>query len=134
MKDYLKTAAKTKVITTAKIITISFVLSAASFANAECTAPETPSMPDGASSAMEDMITGQKAVKTFQAANLEYMTCLEPLIAAATEKATGADASAEDTAAIKSLEERYNSAVSAEEELAGQFNTEIRDYKAANPS
>jgi hypothetical protein len=27
----------------------------------------------------------------------------------------------------------YNAAVSKEEEVAGQFNTEIREYKAANP-
>ena len=29
--------------------------------------------------------------------------------------------------------ETYNAAVSKEEEVAGQFNTEIREYKAANP-
>ena len=27
----------------------------------------------------------------------------------------------------------YNAAVSAEEDVAGRFNTEIREYKAANP-
>jgi hypothetical protein len=27
----------------------------------------------------------------------------------------------------------YNEAVSAEEALAGQFNTEIREFRAANP-
>jgi len=30
------------------------------------------------------------------------------------------------------LVETYNAAVSVEEEVAGQFNTEIREYKAAN--
>jgi hypothetical protein len=100
---------------------------------ADCTAPETPTLPDGASSSMEDMLSGQQAVKDFQSANLEYMNCLDPLVTAATEKAVSDGATDEDKAAVKALEESYNSAVSSEEELAGQFNTEIREYKAANP-
>lgn len=117
-----------------KLAVLGFSLGAAGHVAAECVAPETPTMPDGSSATMEEMLAGQKAVKAFQAANLEYMTCLDPLIAAATEKATGEAATAEDIAAVKSLEEQYNAAVSSEEELAGQFNTEIREYKAANPS
>ena len=43
------------------------------------------------------------------------------------------DAKDEATAAYNKAVEMYNAAVSAEEEVAGQFNTEIREYKAANP-
>mgnify|MGYP001824952642 CR=1 FL=1 len=101
---------------------------------ADCTPPATPTLPDGASASMEDMLEGQKAVKAFQATNLEYMGCLDPHIKAATAKATGDSPTQEDVDAVKALEEQYNAAVSAEEELAGQFNTEIREYKAANPN
>ena len=100
---------------------------------ADCTPPEVPNIPDGGSSTMEQMLEGQKAVKAFQAANLEYMNCLEPQLTEATAKATAEGASDEDKAALKTLEESYTGAVSKEEELAGAFNKSIGDYKAANP-
>jgi hypothetical protein len=97
----------------------------------ECVPPEAPVVPDGATASMEQMLAGQKAVKTFQTANIEYMACLEPKITAAQGEV---ESGSEDTsAAVKKLEERYNEAVSAEEVVAGQFNTEIRAYKTANP-
>ena len=100
----------------------------------DCVAPDAPAgLPDGATASMEEMLEGQKTVKAFQAANLDYMKCLEPQIEAATPAATADDASDEAKDALKALEESYNAAVSQEEELAGQFNTEIREYKAANP-
>jgi hypothetical protein len=98
----------------------------------ECVPPEAPTVPDGAAATMEQMLAGQKAVKTFQAANIAYMACLEPKITDA--QAEGESGSKEASEAVKKLEERYNEAVSAEEAVAGQFNTEIRAYKAANPS
>lgn len=99
----------------------------------ECSIPDIPELPDGGSATMEQMLEGQKSIKAFQTANLEYMSCLDPLIAAAAEAANADSASDEDKAAVKQLEEKYNTAVSVEEDLAGQFNTEIREYKAANP-
>ena len=49
----------------------------------DCDMPEAPTMPDGASSTMEDMLAGQKAVKAFQAANIDYMSCVENAMNAA---------------------------------------------------
>lgn len=103
--------------------------STAAFA-ADCDKPSPPELPDGASSSMEQMLGGQKAVKAFQTANLEYMKCLEPMLNEATAAAEAGEEGAMDKS--KALEEAYNGAVSAEEEVAGQFNTEIREYKAAN--
>ena len=90
-----------------------------------------PTVPDGGSSSMEQMLAGQKAVKAFQAANIDYMACLEPQIEAVRAELEAGTDGAEAT--YKKLEETYNDAVSKEEEVAGQFNTEIREYKAANP-
>lgn len=98
---------------------------------ADCNAPEAPTMPDGASATYEDMIAGQKAVKAFQAANLEYMKCLEPDIATAEAAVQAGEEGAAE--AYQAAQETYNAAVSAEEAVAGEFNTEIREYKAANP-
>lgn len=98
----------------------------------DCVAPAVPEVPDGASSTMEQMLAGQKAVKTFQAANLEYMACLEPKLAAA--EADAVEGSEEAVQTYQKIQEDYNAAVSREEDVAGKFNTAIREYKAANPS
>lgn len=102
---------------------------------AECNQPAQPQLPEGAKASMQDMLDGQKAVKTFQGANVEYMKCLETTFMKA-EKAVkkaknDAKRSAAETLHSESLA-AYNAAVSAEEEVAGAFNTAIREYKAAN--
>lgn len=107
-----------------------------SMAMAECVQPETPSLPDGAAATMDEMIAGQQAVKTFQAENLEYMACLEGEFTAAKTEIEGGKAKDPKVlqAAYEQSVDAYNEAVSTEEEVAGQFNTEIREFRAANPS
>lgn len=97
----------------------------------DCVAPDAPQVAEGEDSTLEQMLATQKAVKTFQEANLAYMACLEPKLAAAEAEAKeGVDGAADS---YMQIQESYNSAVSQEEEVAGKFNTEIRDYKTANP-
>ena len=117
-----------------KIAALAGALTAAP-AFAECNAPSMPSLPDGAEATMEEMLAGQKAVKSFQEANMDYMKCMEARIEAA--KKAGEDAETEDArdAAVETYTtaiEAYNKAVSAEETVAGDFNTQVREYKAAN--
>jgi hypothetical protein len=97
----------------------------------DCVQPEMPTIPDGSTSSLEQMLEGQQGVKTFQAANLEYMSCIEAQLSAAEARIKEGDADAMER--YTRLQETYNAAVSREEEVAGQFNTEIREYKAANP-
>ena len=119
---------------TIKSTLLALALVAAPALAQDCDQPEAPTMPDGASSTMEDMLAGQKAVKAFQAANIDYMSCVEEAMNAAevavTEASDDDKAAAQET--VAKLVETYNAAVSVEEEVAGQFNTEIREYKAAN--
>jgi hypothetical protein len=81
------------------------------------------------------MIAGQQAVKTFQAENMTYMKCLEDDFGAA-EAAVKATADSAEKAlaedAYAKAVEAYNEAVSTEEAVAGAFNIELREYKAAN--
>ena len=118
------------------VLLLSGLAFAGSVAAEDCTAPTSPSLPDGDSATMEQMLEGQKAVKTFQTANLEYMACLESRFTAA-EAAAKKGSDEEKASAQAQYSEAmnaYNAAVSEEEKVAGQFNSEIRDYKAANPS
>jgi len=112
-----------------KSTALALVLGGTSAFAADCEQPAAPSVPDGASSSMEEMLAGQKAVKAFQSANLAYMQCLEPNLAAAEAAVKEGVEGAEEK--YRSVEAAYNAAVSVEEEVAGQFNTEIREYKAA---
>lgn len=123
MKNFIKTA----------MIGLALV-SAVSIAD-ECAVPATPTLPDGATASLEEMLAGQKGVKAYQAANSEYRTCLEPQVSAAEEEVAAEDSPGPELQeTLKQLNDNYNSSVSTEEELAAQFNTELRKYKAANPS
>ncbi|MFT6274176.1 MAG: hypothetical protein ACJAZ0_000264 [Halioglobus sp.] len=111
-----------------KLSAFALILAGANASAEDCVGPGAPVMPDGASSTMSQMIEGQKAVKSFQAANIEYMNCVE-----ARMTAEEADDSEKSTEAHTASVEEFNAAVSAEETVAGQFNIEIRAYKEANP-
>jgi hypothetical protein len=117
-------------------LSLAALLLSSTVAMADCANPEAPAVPDGATATMEDMIAGQTAVKTFQAANIEYMGCLEESFNAA--EAEAKEGSDEEKAAATEVYDKavdaYNAAVSKEEEVAGQFNISIREFKAANPS
>jgi hypothetical protein len=117
-------------------ITVVGLLLGSTFALADdCANPPAPTIPDGAGATMDQMIAGQKAVKAFQASNIEYMACLEPGINTAGEQLASAsgDAKAAAKEAYAEKEAAYNAAVSAEESVAGDFNVAIRAYKTANP-
>ncbi|WP_317930477.1 hypothetical protein [Halioxenophilus sp. WMMB6] len=101
----------------------------------ECTAPELPTIPDGASANMEAMVAGKKAVSEFQAGNTNYLNCLNVEIEAAKAAFASEKDETKKVAAqsnYQALLDTYNKAVTAEESLAAEFNTAIRAYKAAN--
>lgn len=116
-----------------KLALIGLALGSAASTAGDCTAPGWPTLPDGATSTMEQMLAGQKAVKEYQAANSEYRACLDPKVSAAEVAAAGESPSEEAQANLKKLNDDYNSSVSKEEELAVKFNAALRDYKAAHP-
>lgn len=114
-----------------RIVIVGLALGSAVSMADDCVAPDAPQIPEGEEATMDQMLATQKSIKAFQVANLDYMSCLEPMLSAAEAAAKeGVEGSVEN---YQTLQETYNAAVSAEEEIAGKFNTEIRDYKAANP-
>ena len=96
-----------------------------------CDMPVAPPTLDGGSATLEDMIAAQGEVKAFQAANEEYLECVDDLMAAEKASVSEGDKSAEERFALAAAD--YNAAVSREEQVAADFNTAIRAYKAANP-
>lgn len=97
----------------------------------DCEQPGLPEVPKGAEASLEIMITGQKAVKAFQADAQTYRGCLEAELDAI--KSTAEEGDKVAAAAFKAATDAYNASVAAEEKLASDFNTAIQAYKAANP-
>jgi len=107
----------------------------AAASHADCEAPDEPNIPDGANASMQDMLDGQESVKMFQAANMDYLRCLEAAFTEAEKTAKNAEEKTETAkamAAYSKAVEAYNTAVSKEESVAGEFNTQIREYQAKN--
>ncbi|EED35157.1 hypothetical protein NOR51B_1102 [Luminiphilus syltensis NOR5-1B] len=119
---------------TTPFLAIALMAASPAFAD-DCEAPEAPTLPDGSSASMEEMVAGQGAIKAFQAESGEYRTCLDTEIAAAQKRVKKGDEDdkAEAAAAFEAATEAYNASVATEEKLAEDFNTAIRAFKAANP-
>jgi hypothetical protein len=103
-----------------KLALIGLVLGSTASIADDCTAPPSPTLPDGATATMEQMLAGQKAVKTYQAANADYIA------------AAGDSPGPELTNTLAQLNEDYNASVSSEEQVANEFNEALRAYKKAN--
>ena len=98
------------------------ILMSSAFANAQCTRPEAPQLPDGDTADMQAMIEGQKTVKAYVTGTEAYLDCL----ASEGEKA-GEEANPDvEMARI----EKHNAAVDEMEKVANEFNEEIQEYKA----
>ncbi len=89
-----------------------------------CDYPESVSMPDGRTASKEEMVAGQKMVKTYMAAMEEYLDCID-----AETNASGEEPTDEER---KILVSRHNAAVDEMETIAAAFNEQVRAYKAAN--
>ncbi len=105
-----------------KLIASLLLFFAATLANAQCDKPTAPQLPDGATSDLEAMVEGQKAVKAYVAGTEAYLDCLNQEGEAAAEEETPE----EQLARI----EAHNKAVDDMEAVASSFNEEIREYKA----
>ena len=103
----------------------------AAAANAECTYPKEPAnTPDGATATQDQMVEGMKAVKEYNTAVTNYLSCLEQEMNARVE-AAGPDAPADQVEQIKAIHtKRHNAAVEELEANAARFNEQVKVFKA----
>lgn len=87
---------------------------------ADCDAPETPTLPDGGTATMDEMVAAQTQVREFVAGSEAYLSCLTKVIDD-TERSA-----ADRNAAIA----EHNRMVAAMEQAAAAFNEQIRKFKA----
>ena len=101
------------------------MISAVAFA--ACDYPKRIDIPNGAEATKEEMIAGQRAIKTYMDAMNTYLDCIE----SETEAAKSPDESPEITAERKALlSKRHNAAIDEMETVAAEFNAQVRAYKA----
>lgn len=104
------------------ILSLVFLFSSTLVAAAECSRPAAPTLPDGGTAELQAMVDGQKAVKAYVTATEAYLDCLN-------SQSAEAGAEADPDVEFARIEE-HNSAVDEMEKVAGDFNEEIREYKA----
>ena len=92
---------------------------------AACQQPSMITVPDGATSTMEQLLAAQANVKTYMAEMEVYLACLNEELQTA-----GEDAPSEFQALMVN---RHNAAVTEMETVAAAFNQQVQAYRAANP-
>lgn len=93
-----------------------------------CDYPHRADVPDGTTASKEEMIAGQRGIKTYMAAMEEYLSCIE---AAEQETVAGPDELDDDAKQqrIDMLNKKYNAAVEEMNIVAEEFNVQVRAYK-----
>ncbi len=100
---------------------------AANAARAECNYPARVEIPNGSQASQDEMIAGQRAIKSYMEAMNAYLDCIELETRAAVEEGEAAEVTAERE---RLLSQKHNAAVDEMETLAADFNAQVRAYKA----
>lgn len=93
-----------------------------------CDYPQRAGVPDGNTATKEEMIEGQRGVKTYIAAMEEYLACIE---SAEQETVAGNDDLDEEERQqrIEMFNKKYNAAVDEMNLVAAEFNIQVRAFK-----
>lgn len=98
-----------------------------------CDYPDRVSIPNGGTATKDDMLEGQRGVKTYVAAMEVYLECIveeEKAALAAIEDLQPED----EQQRADAMNKKYNAAVDEMERIAAQFNAEVQAYRAKDSS
>ncbi len=107
-----------------KFLFAAFLLFTSSQVYADCSQPETPSIPNGLEADLDTMVQGQQAVKAYISESEIYLDCLNAAADAAAETDTDEQRVARN--------EEHDAWVDAMENVANSFNQELRNYRENN--
>jgi len=93
-----------------------------------CDYPQRIDVPDGATASKDDMIVGQKSVKTYMASMEEYLACIEAGEAQAV-LGLGDIKEREKRQREDMFNKKYNAAIEEMNLVAEEFNLQVRAYK-----
>ncbi len=95
-----------------------------------CEYPQRADVPDGATATKDEMIAGQRSVKSYVAAMEEYLTCIEAEEAQAVLTLSEEVDESGKRQRAELFNKKYNAAVEEMNLVAEQFNIQVRAYKA----
>ena len=111
-------------------ITALFALTFMAQGSFACDYPKRVDVPDGASATKDEMIAGQRGVKSYIGDMETYLACIEAEEAQAM-LALGDDVDEEAKLQRKEMfNKKYNAAVEEMNLVAEEFNVQVRAYKA----
>jgi hypothetical protein len=109
------------------------LVDAASTALQGCPRATAPSVPNGTTASREEMAAATAAFKSFDAATISYVQCVDTAIERIASQ-YAAVASQDELHALREFGTvAHNTAIDQEKALADQFNSQIRTYKAQHP-
>lgn len=95
---------------------------------ADCTMPQSPTMPDGFLASKDEMLSARKAIAAFQEKLQAYRSCIDQVRLNFPPEVEQKD---QKLQAIKNL---YNTSVDTESVTAEQFNKSVRAFNERNVS
>jgi hypothetical protein len=114
-----------RIIKTAASVALVFIAQGA----LACDYPQRADVPDGATATKDEMIAGQRGVKSYMASMEEYLACIEAEEAQAVLEL--GDQIDEDARLQRAemFNKKYNAAVEEMNLVAEEFNIQVRTYK-----
>ncbi len=115
-------------------LTLVLALGAAAAAHADCTYPRSPDkIPDGATASKDEMVAAKNDVSRYNNEMNAYLDCIKLEIQAIPkDPKMSKDDKAKADAQEKLLDQKNNAAVDQLQQVASQFNEQLRIWKAKN--
>ncbi len=98
---------------------------------ADCPYPAAPDkLPNGSSATLEEMVAGQKAVRAYDKAINDYVSCIDGELNAAIAKG-GDQLKPQQKADMQHVEaQKHNAAIDQLQSIADRFNEQVKVFKA----
>ena len=98
---------------------------------ADCPYPAAPDkLPNGSSATLEEMVAGQKAVRAYDKAINDYVSCIDHELEAAIAKG-GDQLKPQQKADMQHVEaQKHNAAIDQLQNIADRFNEQVKVFKA----
>jgi hypothetical protein len=115
-------------------LTLVLALGAAAAAHADCTYPRSPDkIPDGSTASKDEMVAAKNDVSRYNTEMNAYLDCIKLEIQAIPkDPKMSKDDKAKADAQEKLLDQKNNAAVDQLQQVASQFNEQLRIWKAKN--
>ena len=99
--------------------------------HADCPYPAAPDkLPNGSSATLEEMVAGQKAVRAYDKAINDYVSCIDHELDEAIKKG-GEQLKAQQKTDMQHVEaQKHNAAIDQLQSVADRFNEQVKVFKA----